>query len=376
MNILQVNSQLSKGGGPQTYMQMATKLLRAQGHQVSFFGMLDEENKHHPDAIYYVRPVELLKAAHSSSIRERLVGAGRALWSGEANRKIQALLASRHFDLAHIHNIRFELSPSVLPPLKQKGLPIVQTLHDYALLCPRSYFYSERDGLCEKCRIYRYYLIIAPSRFLQKKYVEYGIPENKIYFLPNAIEVKPYVQQDTSRYCVYVGGLRRVKGVYAILAAAKKLPSLSFVIVGDGEEYDNLKTEISAQQLSNVNLVGHLSGQGLQAIVAKAQMLIIPTECYENCPMVVLEAYALKRPVIGARIGGIPELVVDNTTGMLFEPANVEDLVEKIVYLDSRPELERSMGEEGRKRLERNYNTTRHYEGLMDAYRVAEEKSR
>jgi glycosyltransferase involved in cell wall biosynthesis len=219
-------------------------------------------------------------------------------------------------------------------------------------------------------------LFIAPSRFLQEKYIEYGVPEKKIYYLPNAVDVKPYVYQDASKYCVYVGALRKLKGIYTLLSAAKKLRSFSFVLVGDGEEYDNLKAEISTQNLFNVSVLGHLSGQALRDIVAKAELMLIPSEWYENCPMVVLEAYALKKPVIGARIGGIPELVIDNLTGMLFEPKNVDDLVEKIVYLDSKPELARSMGEEGRKRLEQCYNTTRHYEGLMEAYQIAKERSR
>jgi glycosyltransferase involved in cell wall biosynthesis len=410
VDIIQINSQLSKGGGPQTYMQMATKMLREHGNQVSIFGMQDEANRNQPDAVYFVQPMELLKTAHSASIRERVGGASRALWSSEASRKIQALLSSRHFDLAHIHNFRYELSPSILSALKRRGLPIVQTLHDYSLLCPRGCFYSERIGVCEKCRIYRYYqapltrcikgslsrsffaavdlaihrflgiiernvdLFIAPSRFLQKIYIEYGIPENKIYFLPNAFEMRPYLQQEASRYCVFVGALRRLKGVYTILAVAKKLPSISFVIIGDGEEYDNLKAEIASLELFNVSLAGHLTGKVLRDVMARAQMLLIPSEWYENCPMVILEAYALKKPVIGARIGGIPELVEDNVTGILFEPTNVEDLVEKIVYLDSRPELGLRMGEEGRKRLEQNYNTPRHYGGLMNAYRIAQEK--
>jgi glycosyltransferase involved in cell wall biosynthesis len=411
MHILQVNSKLSKGGGPQSYMQQATALLRAHGHQVSHFGMLDEENKHHVDAVYYTRPMELLETAHSSSIRERVGGVSRALWSGEASQKIQALLASRDFDLAHIHNIRYELSPSILPRLKQKGLPVIQTLHDYSLICPRGCFYSERIGKCEKCHIYRYYqapltrcikgsfsrsmfaaielmihrglriieknvdLFIAPSNFIKNKFIAYGVPESQIYYLPNSVDVKPNNYQEDSGYCTYVGALRKLKGIYTLLDAAERLPSVSFIFIGEGEELDHLRKEISVRGLSNAKLLGHLSGQALVDIVSRSRMIILPSEWYENCPMVILEAYAQKKPVIGARIGGIPELVDNNITGLLFAPADVDELVEKIVFLYNDTSLAREMGEEGRERLERDFNVHRHYDGLMEAYRLAEEKS-
>jgi glycosyltransferase involved in cell wall biosynthesis len=411
MNILQVNSQLSKGGGPQNYMQQVTDLLRTNGHQVSFFGIRDEQNQNSPDAIYYVQPMDLLDVAKSPSTRERLSGLSRALWSRDADQKIRALLTSRNFDLVHIHNIRYELSPSILPRVKQKGLPVVQTLHDYSLICPRGCFYSEVLGPCEKCRVYRYHkaplsrcikgslirslyaaielsihrcikvfdrnidLFIAPSKFLRDKFIRYGIPEEKIYFLPNSVTLKPYTPQEDWGYCIYVGALRRLKGVYTLLAAAKKMPSITFMIVGDGEEYDGLKQEIADKKLSNVKLKGHLSGQALYDIVGKARMLILPSEWYENCPMVILEAYALKKPVIGARIGGIPELVENNVTGLLFEPFKVEDLVKKIESIYYMPDIVQAMGEAGRKRMEQDFNTTRHYEGLMEAYSIAKERN-
>lgn len=135
LEVLQVNSHLSIGGGPQSYMQQVTAMLCARGHMVHKFGMLDELSQNDPEAPFFVAPIELLRVSASSSLAERLGGALRALWYVEASRKLEALLDTYPVDVAHVHNIRYELSPSILATLKERGIPIVQTVHDYGLIC-------------------------------------------------------------------------------------------------------------------------------------------------------------------------------------------------------------------------------------------------
>jgi glycosyltransferase involved in cell wall biosynthesis len=410
MNILQINGRLSRGGGPQTYMQQATNLFRSHGHQVSYFGMWDEDNSGDVDAPHYVSPVNPLQVARSGRIGMQIDGALRALWSREAAAKLNALLAARPVDVAHIHNIRYELSPSILPRLKNRGIRVVQTVHDYALLCPRGGFYSETSGVCERCRVHRYYvapltrcikgslsrslfaaaelavhralrvhiryidLFIVPSRFMEQKYLEYGLPSQKVLFLRNTVRVEDFAahqQLQDGGYYAYVGALRELKGVRSLLDAAERLPSLPLLIIGAGEDREYLERTIAERHLTHVKVVGHLSGNHLREAVARARFTVLPSECYENCPMVVLEAFALGRPVIGARIGGIPEMVEDRATGLLFESGNVADLADRISYLFDRPELARALGAEGLRRVEQDYSAEAHYQGLLEAYQSA-----
>jgi glycosyltransferase involved in cell wall biosynthesis len=410
LNILQINGQLSRGGGPQTYMQQATNLLSAHGHRVSHFGMWDEEHRNDPNARYYVSPMVILEAAQADGLGEKLGGALRALWFQEASTKLAGLLDSRPPELAHLHNIRYELSPAILPTLKKKGLPVVQTVHDYALLCPRGCFYSEAIGVCEKCRVYRYFsapfarcikgslvrssfaagelalhramgvhkrnidLFIVPSQFMARQYLDYGFPAERVYFLRNAVRVEDFEGQRLAKdagYCAYVGALRKLKGVRTLLDAAQRLPFIPMLIVGDGEERGFLELAIAERGLTHVKLYGHLSGSELRNVVAGARFTIVPSEWYENCPMVVLESFALGRPAIGAHIGGIPEMIEDHLTGLLFESGNANDLADKMDYLFARPDLAHELGAEGRRRVEELYGSEAHYEGLMDAYALA-----
>jgi glycosyltransferase involved in cell wall biosynthesis len=178
-------------------------------------------------------------------------------------------------------------------------------------------------------------------------------------------------------YAVYVGALRRLKGIYTVLDAAERLPNLRILLIGEGEEETQLRQEVVERNLTNVTLTGHMSGPDFRRTVAQSRFVLVPSELYENCPMVALEAFAMGKPVIGARIGGIPELVEDHATGLLFESGDADDLAEKMTYLDERPDLRYSLGQEGRRRVEQDFGVDKHYAGLMDIYeRVMENHGR
>lgn len=408
MNILHINTHLFKGGGPRSYMQQAIQMQRVYGHTVHRFGMAGPDaDGSDPDAKYYLSPMDLVSVAGSSSLKERLGGAARAFWSRDAARRLGWMLDDYDFDIVHLHNIRYQISPSILPVLKRAGLPVVQTLHDYSMLCPRGTLYTENNGICEKCRLFKYYhapltrcikgsatrslfaatelaihrsshvfdrnidLYISPSRFNRDKHIDYGFSPERISLLYNAVDVSNFDDVFGLKeldYAVYVGALRRLKGVHTLLDAAARLPQLRLLFIGEGEEYAPLQQAIIDRNLTNVSLTGHMSGPAFRRMVAQARFTVIPSELYENCPMVALEAFAMGKPVIGARIGGIPELVEDHVTGLLFEPGNVDDLVKKISFLNENSDLRHRLGRRARQRVEQKYGIEKHYTGLMAAY--------
>ena len=398
-------------------MQQAIQMQRAHGHTVHRFGMAGPDaDGDDPDTKYYLPPMDLVSVAGSSSLKDRLGGAARAFWSRDAARRLGRMLDEYEFDIVHLHNIRYQISPSILPVLKRAGLPVVQTLHDYSMLCPRGCFYAESSGVCEKCQVFNYYRApltrcikgsgsrslfaaleltthralnifdrnidhyISPSRFNRNKHIEYKIPSERVSLLYNAVEVNNFDDAHGSEeldYAVYVGALRRLKGVYTLLDAAQRLPDLRLLFIGEGEEKAGLQTAIAERGLTNVVLTGHMSGPDFRRTVAQARFVLTPSEWYENCPMVILEAFAMGKPVIGARIGGIPELVEDHATGLLFKSGDADDLAAKMDYLNERPELRRILGQEGRRRVEQNFGVEKHYAGLMDIYeRVMENHGR
>lgn len=414
MNILQINTHLFKGGGPRSYMQQATQMLRAHGHTVSHFGMADSFDENDPNAQYYLPATELLSVAHSSSLRERFDGASRAFWSRDAAERLNRMVNDHQFDIVHLHNIRYQISPSILPVLKRAGLPVVQTLHDYSMLCPRGTLYTENNGICEKCRVFKYYhapltrcikgsgarslfaaaelaihrsarvynrnidLFVSPSRFNRDKHIEYGFSPDRVELLYNAVDVSNFDDAfglEELDYGVYIGALRRLKGVHTLLDAAAHLPHLRMFFIGEGEERGPLQQAIDARALTNVRLIGHMSGPDFRRFIAQARFTVIPSVLYENCPMVALEAFAMGKPVIGANIGGIPELVEDHVTGLLFESGNVTDLVAKISLLNEDAALRHRLGKQARQRVEQRYGIERHYTGLMAAYEKAMDNS-
>jgi len=172
---------------------------------------------------------------------------------------------------------------------------------------------------------------------------------------------------------VYFGRLSPEKGLFTLLQAARNLPA-QVKIIGDGPLRQVLEERVAQEGLANVDFLGYRSGQDLQEAIRSAAAVVLPSEWYENNPRTVIEAFALGKPVIGSRIGGIPELVRDGETGFTFEPGNAEDLREKIVLLARSPRLAEEMGRRAREIVEEELSPERHYEGLMQIYRRAAEK--
>ncbi len=404
MKVLMCNSFFYLRGGVERCFFDLISLLEAHGHKVIPFSMKDKRNQHSEYECYFVSHVDF--PSHlitSNGLGTRLKLAERVLYSREARTKIKALIESSRPDIAHIHGIAHELSPAILPPIKRAGIPIVQTLHDYKLLCPNTSFVSQ-GKICERCKEHRYYnvvryrckrdslsasllagmemyfhkllqiyednvdLFITPSQFLQRKVAEYGIT-NPIIHLPNFVDIEsfqPYYEPEN--HFVFYGRLARIKGLETLLDAMKLLDASHLYVAGEGEQKTSFYRYARENQITNVTFLGYLNKNDLIPIVQRAASTIVPSEWYENYSMTVLESFACGTPVIGSNIGGIPEMIIDGWNGLLFEPGNANQLADKMRSLHQDPQKSVVLGKNARQFVEKINHPERYYRQILEIY--------
>jgi len=361
MKILLINKFFYRRGGAEVVFFHTAELLRRAGHQVIEFSMKHPENKDSPYANYFVESVDFPTLTGLWPMMRQAV---RAIYSRQAYRNLLELLRREQPDIAHLHNYHFHLTPSILYALREAQVPVVHTLHDYHLACPNHGFYDyRRDVVCEDCpqhgfhrvlvrgcmqvgrvrsfvayaeamlyrllgtyrRLVQHY--IAPSEFLRSKLSPRPVPPDMISVLPNTVE--DYgglgaVSGDGA--LLYAGRLSREKGLDLVVEVARRLPQTRWRLAGSGPFENELRRTIEQHNISNVTLLGHLDGEALRGEFRRARAVVLPSRCYENCPLAVLEAMSAGRPTIGARIGGIAELVHEGETGWLFDLGSADDL--------------------------------------------------
>ncbi len=405
MRILSVHNAHYFAGGDAASFIRTNRLLEERGHQVIPFSVLREQNIPTAYDQYFAVDFDTLDPLRASL--KRLEG---AFFSPEARRKIDRLLDAHPVDIAHLHSVYGWISYSILGVLERRGIPVVQTMHDYKLICPVHSLQSRNGEVCERCRGARYYQcvlrncspyshpllksivhclemyfnhfvlhhpdriarFIAPSEFMERKVVEFGIAADKVTVIPNFLDVEAYTPGfDHEEYYVYVGRLSAEKNLEGLIKAAQTIPDAHLLLIGDGPEMSHLRRLAAEIKATNVHFTGYKSGPQLHDLMRKAICLVLPSTCYENAPFVILEAFALGTPVIGSRLGGIPELIAESQDGLLCEPNDVDDLREKIARLLANRHngsLE-DMGRCGREKVEKRYNAKLYYERLTTLYR-------
>lgn len=377
--------------------------LTHKGHDVVYFSMQDPGNLQTPYAKYFVNNIDFnISVSSLQYLKEGL----HALYSLEAKAKIERLVLEVHPDVVFLQEIYHHLSPSILITLKKFSLPTVLLLSDYFLICPSYRLLAGRE-ICELCRGHRYYnavlrrcfhgslarslassvitsihrmwriyennvdFFVVPTEFARNKHIEFGIPAHKIVVIPHAISLDNFVPSyDSEGYIVYFGILEKWKGIATLIRAMKSLPHVPLLIVGDGRHrplFERLAEEIGAK---NVTFVGYLVGEKLWDVVRGAQFVVVPSEWYEVYGMVIYEAFALGKPVIASRIGGIPELVRDGKDGLLFDMGHVDDLTGKIRMLFGNHSLCLEMGRAGRKKVETELTAEKQYRALISLYHL------
>jgi len=400
MKILLVNKFLYPRGGDAISTLETGKLLTKNGHEIVFWGMEHPSNEKFPFEEFFVSYVDYNK---KSGIWQEVKNSIKILYSLEAKNKINSLISKWKPDIVHLNNFAHQISPSILGVFKKNKIPVVMTLRDYKLVCP-AYTMLLDGKLCEKCKGGRFYncflykctkdsvlkslvntvemylhhkilhiynnisIFISPSNFLIEKFKEMGF-KGKLIYLPNFVDVEEYKPDYNfkDKSIIYFGRLSREKGVATLIDAVRNL-DVRLKIVGGGPIEDELKNKVKTENISNVHFLGYREGDGLRNIIMESMFVVIPSEWYENNPRSVLESFALGKPVIGARIGGIPELVIDGKTGYTFEAGDVEDLRNKIIYLLNDTDKVESLGRDARKFVEEKFNPDMHYKKLISIY--------
>ncbi|MFA6475366.1 MAG: glycosyltransferase [Patescibacteria group bacterium] len=401
MNILQINKFFYRRRGAETYLFDLSELLRSKGHNVAEFAMVHPDNEPSPWSEYFVSEVDYSQKTLAGNIK----AAARMFWSTEAQRKLDALLDVFKPDVAHIHNIYHQISPSILVTLKKRGIPIVLTLHDYKLICP-NYEMFTGNQVCMRCKGRKYYnavlhkcikgsvgmsalvmfemylhkmmqvyehevdCFISPSQFLKKQMLDWGEQVKRIEVIPNFVRA-PITDgvmdgSDASRVndVLYAGALSRIKGVDLILDNFRKNRySGRLLLAGSGP----MEAEIKAESNENIVYLGQLSKQELANRVKECRAVIVPSRYHDNFPYAVLEAFAAGKPVIASHRGGMPELVQPRHTGWLFEPTKPDSLTAALTEMFKRDDLVKQFGEAACQ-VAKTHNPEKHYETIISLY--------
>lgn len=360
MRILMVNKFLQPRGGAETYVFRLGAALQELGHEVEYFGMEHPDNIVGNRANAYTRNLDF----HNSSLFTQLTYPIRILYSSEARKKIRQVLEDFQPDVCHLNNFNYQLTPSILPEIRKweketgRKCRIVYTAHDPQLVCPNHMCMNPNTHvLCEKClhgsfwnctagrcihgslarsflgtleswiwhrvKVYRHIdTVICCSHFMKRLLDTDPILAEKTVALHNFVEDIQWKEVPKRDYVLYFGRYSQEKGISTLIRAAKQLPEIPFVFAGSGP------LEHLIKDVPNVRNVGFQQGESLQTLIREARFSVIPSEGYENCPFSVLESLSCGTPVLGADIGGIPELI--RGTGELFASGNVRDLTEKL----------------------------------------------
>ena len=400
--LLSINNYFYRRGGAEALFLEQNRMLAQSGWEVVPFAMQHENNLDSPYQPYFVQEIEYGKPA---PLLRKIGNAQKILYSFEARRRVAQLIALTRPDIAHAHNVYHHLSPSIFSLIRDQGIPTLMTLHDLKIACP-AYKMLNDGGVCERCRDGALWQVaaqrcikgsrmlsllvmaesalhrllgcysksvdrfIVPSRFYIDKLVQWGWQRERFSYLPNFIDtdaLRPSGVEPGDAF-VYVGRLGPEKGISTFIRAAAQAGVPAW-IVGVGPEEASLRRLVQ-ETGADATFHGYRSGTELAALIGAARALVLPSEWYENAPISVMEAYALGRPVIGADIGGIPELIHEGETGALFPSGDVEALAAQLRRFSRLRDAEIvDMGRSARALAERDYSAERYCLGLLDIYR-------
>lgn len=402
MKIIQANKFYTLKGGAERYMLELSDWLETQGHTTIPFAMQHPDNRETPYSDRFVSFVQTEPVRSNPWQAARTVG--RMFYSLEARRKLATLIAQEKPDLAHIHNIYTQISPSILDTLKDQRVPVVMTVHDHHLISPQYNIWA--TGCGEDYRnvgilkgtlaryhknsavasfiqtaVYKFHrwlriyeknvdLFVCPSQYMKRQLIVCGFPQEKIrvnhYGIdPHSIEPR----YDHDNYFLFVGRLSEEKGIETIVRAAKLIPDILFKIVGRGPEMERLHR--LADELANVEFLGFRTGGELANLYRGAMAALLPSRVHENFPLTILESMTAGKPVIASHVGGVSEIVDDRVNGLLVNPVDLNGWVEAITRLAYDEELRLSMARAARLTIERRFELGNHYSRLMAIYQEA-----
>ena len=381
--------------GADVYFFALSQLLEANGHDVVPFTARHDDDypspyrDHFPPAPNYENP--------------GLGDAVRHVYSRKARANLRTLLQEAKPDLAHLNLYYGKLTPSILGPLRSLNIPIVQTMHDYKPVCPVFTLVSG-DSICQACQGHAFWKAAAKScnrgsrvrsigsavesyvsrvlgdvrhvdrflpvsQFVAEKLIELGLPREKVTTVPIFVDTSGIEPASSDGDIVlFVGRIERIKGIFTLFEAVRSLPDLQVVFAGTGNDQAELAHRIESSRATHVRLAGFQTGTALEDLYRRAMFTVVPSEWYEPFGTVILESYARGRPVVGTRIGGIPETVHEGVDGLLIPAGEPEALRAAIEDLAGDPRKRRMMGEAGRRKTETTFGSEAHYRSLRAVY--------
>jgi glycosyltransferase involved in cell wall biosynthesis len=409
MRILQVNKFNYRRGGAEAYMEDLADLQERAGHTVEFFAMRHPENR--PSTYGQFFPSQVDFEPPPSTMSGKLKGVGRMVWSTAAERGMASVVDAFQPDVVHLHNIYHQLSPSILRPLAARRIPAVITLHDYKLACPTHNFLSHGEA-CEAClgghffqavrkkcqggsitasaaaafeltlhtmiRAYKPVgVFICPSQFMLAKMTEAGVFPDRLRRLSHFMDVTEIPErQEPGRGVFYAGRLSDEKGVDVLVRAAAHLrEDVDVHLAGDGPELGALRALADQCAPGRIQFHGRVPREQVHEFMRRAAVVVLPSRCYENQPIAVLEAFAAGTPVVGARLGGVPELVQPGVTGDLAPANDPEGFARAIQGLIDNREMAATIGKQARAFVEREFSPAVHLTRLEDLYAEADRVS-
>jgi glycosyltransferase involved in cell wall biosynthesis len=378
LKILQVHNRYQHTGGEDRVVFMEREILESHGNRVILYSADNDE-------IYGILP--------------RIRAAMGVHYSRRAKRQFALTLAAVRPDIVHVHNFFPLITPSIFDACKEASVPVVQTLHNYRLICPGALL-VRKGAVCELClqgnayksAVYGCYrgsrigsLLVAHmveyhrkrrtwntkvdrfiilTDFARSRFVEAGFPADKIVVKPNFVQAPVVFPQPSIRSgALFVGRLSNEKGISTLLKAWQAI-DLPLRIAGDGP----LLAEAMRMKPSNVTFLGRITATDVMREMNQAMFLVVPSECYENFPLVIPEAFACGLPIVISRLGSMEEIVEDHGTGLHFTAGNASDLAEKVAWAASHKEILGHMGENARKTYESRYSAEANYQQLMTIY--------
>jgi glycosyltransferase involved in cell wall biosynthesis len=391
MKILIIHNQYLEKGGEDEVVNAEIGMLEKFGHKIIFYKRSNEEIT----ALSFYKKLRFLTKD--------------IIWSKRTYKDLKDIIKKEQPDIAHIHNIFVIITPSVYCALNAGNIPVVQTLHNYRLICPNGVFY--RDGrICEQCTagnfapsiIYKcwrdsyflsYFLAralrthfkkktfknridcyITLSEFSKKKFIKAGFSEKKLFIKPNFLELNTEKRNEPQNLALFIGRLVDYKGINTLISAFKKIDMRYVKIIGDGPLYKELKRK--TKDIVNIELLGRLPHEKTVEYVRNSSFLVFPSECYEPFGRVIIEAFACGVPVLASRLGAAAQIIEDGRTGLHFRSGDPGDLATKAEWAWTHKKEMEEMGREARREYERKYTEDKNYEILMDIYKHAVERAK
>jgi len=406
MKILQINKFFFLKGGSERHFFDLSDLLSLKGNEVSVWSSNHKNNFKFPNQENFAEFIDFSK---KESFLKEIKKVKNIFWNKEAQKKLEKIIKHKKPDIAHLHNFFSHFSPSIIFSLKKYNIPIVLTLHDYKLFCPNYKFFSNNE-VCFDClndKNYRkcFYkkcikksyaksfigylegkwhkdflkisekidFFIAPSLFIKKKAIEWGIPKEKIIHLPNFVnksKLNNKNSKDQSSYILYFGRLSEEKGVEMLIKSflniSNDFPKWELKIAGDGPEMEKLNKLFKDNK--KIDFLGKKNKKELNEIISEAYLTIVPSLWPENFPYSILESNSLSTPVLASKIGGLTELIKDEETGLLFNPNNQNDLENKIIWAIRNPKKIKKIRETAQKKVFDKYNSNEYYKKIIKIY--------